>query len=90
MRHLPWRELLYATVFIGVPVALYVGAYYAMVEPRQYYWELKSGAVVTEILPAYPFGGEATETFFTPMHNIDREFRPITWKFPRSTRPLFR
>jgi hypothetical protein len=54
--------------------ALYIGAYYAMVDRIVFPSEGRWGA-------RYPFGDEALTSFFAPIHRLDRDnLRPGYWR----------
>jgi hypothetical protein len=72
MRHFPLREIGYAIGFVVLMAALYVGAYYGMVTKEQF-------GRGRNFVVDYRIGGEWAESFFAPMHQIDREIRPATW-----------
>lgn len=73
MRHFPLRELGYAIGFVLLLVAIYVGSYYAMVVRVD--WRMNTTCWVE-----YRFGGEWADRFFSPMHDLDRRFRPEWWE----------
>jgi hypothetical protein len=83
MRHFPLRELGYAIGFIVVLTALYVGAYYAMVEK----W-IESDIVLDghgldperKVVVNYRFGGDWAGSLFSPMHALDQKLRPEWWE----------
>jgi hypothetical protein len=78
MKHLPLRECGYAIVFFIVLLALYGGAYLAMMQR----FETGISAMGEEETPfvEYRFGGESSDTFFGPAHELDRQLRPDLWK----------
>jgi hypothetical protein len=66
----------YLTMALAVLVllpAVYVGAYYALVEPMELLWSRGCFA-------HYRFGGETAERIFAPMHRADRWLRPGVWE----------
>jgi hypothetical protein len=77
MGHFPLRELGYAIGFVVLVAAIYVGAYYAMVE-RSGLRYIRTANQVPWFLPSYPMI-ESTYSFFAPMHEIDLRFRPDYW-----------
>jgi hypothetical protein len=82
LRHLPWRECVYAVGVLTLLLALYVGAYYATVEPFDYSAFISSRHPPPRgtPIPIYSFGGESAKTFFAPMHQVDRMLRPDVWE----------
>ena len=61
---------------VVLTLALYVGAYYALVRTTYRGWDPDFVAV-----PSYPSSGMTW--FFVPIHRIDREWiRPKTWGPP--------
>ena len=81
MRHLPLRECGYAVGFILAIMLLYGGAYLGMMERI----DLGISSIAGEETPmvAYRFGGDWSESFFAPAHEIDRQLRPDLWKGER-------
>ena len=65
-------------VTLTVLLALYVGAYYAMVKPRIDVTHIGpvSGAWV-DFVPQYPW--RTMDRFFSPVHRLDRRLRPHVW-----------
>jgi hypothetical protein len=78
MRHLPLRELGYAIGFLVVLSASYVVAYCALVDRTELGVECILGGQF--VLVRYRFGGSSAESFFAPMHKLDRRLRPECWK----------
>jgi hypothetical protein len=66
MKHFPKKELAYAVAFVALLAGLYIGSYYAIVEPNS--------------TPEYRFGGVAAEAIFAPWHQVDRRMRPESWR----------
>jgi hypothetical protein len=79
MRHLPLREFGYAVGFLVLLAALYVGAYYAMVEPTPL--PIMMGVGPWRMNANYRFGGESSAAFFSPLEELDRRFFPGRWLF---------
>ena len=81
MRHFPWKELGYAAVAIVVLLVFYVGAYYALVEPRFVNAKiLDDGRIQLEMQPAYRGGDFLGDgDFFMLMTSIDKTLRPDAW-----------
>jgi hypothetical protein len=77
---------------VGVPMlllALYVGAYYALVTPTRV-WPGFS-ATRSAISPEYPVAiREHASRIFRPMWRIDRQLRPDTWDADKSKLPPLR
>jgi hypothetical protein len=83
---MPIRELVYAIVFVAALLLLYGGAYLAMMER----FDLGISSIAGEETPivTYRFGGEWSEGFFTPAHEIDRRVRPDLWRNERDREAL--
>jgi hypothetical protein len=79
MRHFPLRETGYAIGFVVLLAALYVGAYFAMVD-RQAIPLRMTGGIILYSFPTYRFGDESAAWFFAPMYAIDRRIRSDFWK----------
>jgi hypothetical protein len=84
MRHMPIRELGYAIAFLIVVATLYAGAYFAMVERTEFRFTgsplaFPSGDEYSFV--EYRFGGDAAQSFFAPMHAVDRLLRPKLWQY---------
>ena len=83
MKHLPLQECAYAIVVLVVLAAIYGGAYLAIMQRDDY---LTSGVSLTPapyvVYPyvVYRIGGEWSETFFAPAHEVDRCLRPDLWE----------
>jgi hypothetical protein len=75
-----WKELGYAIVFVVLLAAMYVGAYYAMVQREEIDVLLRYRPPSIRAHVAYRFGGEAAHSMFSPMHEIDRYIRQDWWK----------
>jgi hypothetical protein len=71
MRHFPVCEMGYAFGFIAILLALYVGAYYAMVDRREF---------GDACWVRYPMGQKWAKPLFAAMHEVDREIRPDSWR----------
>jgi hypothetical protein len=73
---MPWKELGYAIGFVVLLAAIYVGAYYATVEPATLwlgpYPNQDKMAIPTYHLPN-------CESFFSPAHEMDKRLRPDVW-----------
>lgn len=67
----------YAIGFIVILAAIYVGAYYAMVERVQIGG--RSGRMSIFIVH-YRGDYRWVESFFAPMHAVDQSFRPKFWE----------
>jgi hypothetical protein len=83
MRHFPLRELGYAISFLVLLAALYVGAYYAMVERTEHIHGFMIGIGMRDpptVKLKYRYGGEWSMAFFYPAHDIDRRLRPDLWR----------
>ena len=81
MKHLPLRECGYAIAFVVVLTGLYAGAYFAMMQR----FDLGISSIAGEETPivTYRFGGESSEWFFAPAHEVDRRLRPDLWRNER-------
>jgi hypothetical protein len=80
MRHFHLCELGYAVGFIVLLAALYIGAYYAMVQKDDVFpYPFKADVA------SYHFGDEWAESFFAPAHAIDRRLRPEFWEYEISS-----
>ena len=91
MKHFPIKELGYALGFVALLLASYVGAYYALVEPRGQTIETSFSEYVA-MRPAYRWGDFLSDdNLFVMMSEIDRKLRPDAWKtlliFPRPNLP---
>jgi hypothetical protein len=68
-----------AVVLLLLPV-LYVGSYYALVVPTQgSFLGSARHPVSAEMFPDYRIVGRYGDSFYKPIHNMDRELRPATW-----------
>lgn len=65
-----------AIVILLLP-CLYVGIYYALVEPTSI---LSLSYDDVTFLPYYSVGGETAKAVFYPVHCLDRLVRPSYWK----------
>ena len=79
MRHFPLRELGYAIGVIVVSAALYVGAYYAMVQRGPVLWLNTLDLWDIETKADYRFAQETSEVVFGPINDLDRVVRPGYW-----------
>ena len=69
--------LITVVMLVGFPT-LYLGAYYALIEPPVAVGGL--GFVMIQA-PSYRIGGDAAAFFFAPAHYIDRNWiRPAAWE----------
>jgi hypothetical protein len=82
LRHFPWRECGYAVGALTLLLALYAGAYYAMVDPFDRVAMISSTYPPPRgrPIPFYSFGGDAAKAFFAPIHQVDRLLRPQVWE----------
>ena len=80
MKHFPLRELGYAVGFIVLLAAIYVGSYYAMVERSSVRVEGRSIAVSHPRSPFARYPASSLETFFEPIHRLDRMIRHRYWR----------
>lgn len=84
-KHLPWKELGWALLFLAVVSTAYFGAYFWLVVPS-----ISGGTGWNSIEPAYsnPFlhrscaGMDWAVTFFVPAHQVDKLLRPSRWPEP--------
>jgi len=83
MKHFPWKVVGYALWILLLLLAVYVGTYFATVQRRPVgetvRWEPDRIYLAVEQEPAYQFGGN---TFFEPLHRIDRMVRANYWAPP--------
>lgn len=75
----------YAAIALALPLsllALYVGAYYALVEADPFTYEILHGDEIAwyPVYPDFPWGDGVA--FFAPIHGIDRRLRPAVWPQP--------
>jgi hypothetical protein len=88
MRHFPLRELGYATGFVVLLAALYVGAYAAILEGDEIRtrWQVNKDGTESP-LPIFRFmdDSDALHGFFKPIHIIDVRVRPKRWQHPPKT-----
>jgi hypothetical protein len=85
-QHNFWRECSYAACVVAVLLAIYSGAYYGTVTPETIMTSgdpglgLGSFSLVTVKRPRYSLAQAPLESFFGPMHAIDRRLRPDVWR----------
>lgn len=70
------RYLTIALALLALLPVVYVGAYYALVEPMELLW-IRGGSLR---IAHYRCGGETAKHIFAPVHHIDRLLRPRLWK----------
>jgi hypothetical protein len=80
----PLRECGYALAVVVVAAAIYVGAYFAMMERVVHndWGNPKSeitGWTMPYTAPRYRFGGSWSEWIFSPLYDLDRKARPEFW-----------
>ncbi len=63
--------------------SLYMGAYYALLEPTSVFSLAYDGTGFKQ-MPDYSIGGEGVQTFFNPIHCLDRLVRPSHWQIDPS------
>ena len=93
LKHLPWRETVWAIGFVALLALLYAGSYYAMVIPCM----IPTITSLDELVSAepigycdhvdYAFGGETAKSLFAPMNQLDRSLRPGVWNPSMVTLP---
>jgi hypothetical protein len=77
MRHFPLRECGYALGVVVLLAAIYVGSYYATVQPKYFRMPPGDRACLVE----YRLDDEGwLKVFFAPMHDLDRQIRPEWWE----------
>ncbi len=81
MKHLPLREVAYAIAFVVALFVLYAIAYLALMIRV----DLGISSIAGEETPmvTYRFGGESSEWFFAPAHEVDRRLRLELWRNER-------
>jgi hypothetical protein len=68
---------------IILPLALYVGAYYANATTKGAMWYGETGdGPITCPAPRYRMCESVSKSIFAPMHAIDRRLRPGVWTLP--------
>jgi hypothetical protein len=67
---------------IALLIVLYVGGYFATVQPTEVAGEfLERGLVRYEKAPEYRVGGNLAVRLYAPLHYLDRHYlRPMTWE----------
>lgn len=87
MKSLPWRECGWSVLFVVLLIGLYGGTYWIMLTTNSRdqrldieTWDDGCGRLI--VVPDYRFGGEWSETVFTPAHMVDRAIRPTFWVDP--------
>ena len=75
MRYFPLRELGYAFGFLVILLALYVGAYYALIDAKKLHWDSGHGPSFDMVVYEYRFADEWSQSFFRPIQSIDLPLR---------------
>lgn len=89
MKHIPWKETVWAAAFVVLVVAIYAGAYLAMVErdvaviSRPFLSASGSPPSPTPggVVPRYRVGSDVLAWLFAPAHGLDRRLRPFYWSW---------
>jgi hypothetical protein len=79
MKHVPWREICWAIGFLTLSIGIYIGAYFALVDPRP--TGVFMGVGPWRLDSHYRFGTEVNKVFFAPLEAVDRKMRPGRWEF---------
>lgn len=71
-------------IVLVLAVMCYGCAYYSLVEPDPcaivyIRFGVRGARVETPVSPQYAYVGESAESFFFPMHRVDRWLRPQVW-----------
>jgi len=64
---------------LAVLLALYVGAYSALVDVNHTF---RGEGPPYPLAPVYKIGGDVSKSVFTPVHMVDRMLRPDHWQIP--------
>jgi hypothetical protein len=72
--------LIFAIVLLLLPV-LYVGSYFALVDPPENRRTMRKGRIPASRLfdPNYRIAARYAEVVFYPLERIDRKVRPAAW-----------
>jgi hypothetical protein len=81
MRHFPIHELGYAIGFVVLLAALYVGAYYAMVERVRLVTDTDPPRILATSA-RYWIVDSWAQDFYAPLYALDRQLRPGFWHAP--------